>query len=488
MLSKVRSIVEAGVVVSHQEVEAEYRRQKERATIEYIAFPPAKFQGDIKPTEQELHTLFESHHAEYFTPEKRSFQVVIVDQAKMEQSMQVPEADVRALYASSMDNFRVPERVKARHILIKTEGMSDAQKKQALAKAQDILKQLKAGADFATLAQKNSDDTSNAPKGGDLGWFGRGQMVPEFDNAVFGLKAGELSGIVTTQFGYHIIKVDEKETARIKPFDEVKTQLEEELKKQRVTEKMQMTADQVHDALAKAPGSAAEIAKKFGVEIATVTDATAGSPVPTLGAVPELDTALAPMKVNDVTQVIQLPANRLVVAVLTQKSPARPATYDEVAAKVKDRYVTEKSVVIAKDKAKEAAAKLRAGEDMQKVAKEYKLEVTSPAEFGRADSVEGLGQATYVKDAFTASVGTIVGPTDITGRDVIYKVTARREPDMAAFAAEQENIRSTIRQTRANERWNLFMDSVTDKLESDGKLKVNHDLVTKLAAAMKQRS
>ncbi len=486
MVRKVKNIVYASVLVTDKEVEDQYKKDKERASIKYIAFPPGKFRDGINPTSEELHKSFEAHRSEYFEPEKRSFNVLILDQAKLEQSMTISDADLKAVYAASMDNFRMPERVKAQHILIKTQGKSDAEKKQALAKAEDLLKQIKAGADFSQLAMKNSDDSSNAPKGGDLGFFVRGQMVPEFDKAAFALNAGEVSGIVTTEFGYHIIKVNEKEKARIKPLEEVKADLESQLKKQRVTEKMQATADQMHDALAKAPGQAAEIAKKFGAEIAMVTNATAGSPVPTLGSVPEIDNALAQMKANEVTPVLTLPANRMVVAVLTDKTGARPSTFEEVEGKVKERVLTEKSTVIAQAKAKEAAAKLKAGEDIDKVAKEYKLEVSSPAEFGRADSVEGLGQALYVKDAFTSPVGTILGPTEIQNRDVVYKVTGQTQPDMTAFAAEKGNIRDTLRQQKANERLSLFMDSVSTKLTAEKKLKVNKDLVLKLAAALKR--
>jgi parvulin-like peptidyl-prolyl isomerase len=172
--------------------------------------------------------------------------------------------------------------------------------------------------------------------------------------------------------------------------------------------------------------------------------------------------------------------------VLTSRVAPRPATFEEVEGKVRDRLVSEKAIAVAKDKAKEAAAKLQAGEDIEKVAKEYKVDVSKPAEFGRNDSVEGLGQAAYVKEAFTKPVGSVIGPTDIMNRDIVYKVTAKLEPDMAAFAAEKETIRSNIRQQKANERWNLFMDSVTAKLTADGKLKVNHDLVLKLAAALKR--
>jgi peptidyl-prolyl cis-trans isomerase D len=486
MMVKVKNIVYASILVPDKEVLDEYRKQKERATIEYIAFPPAKFQIDVKPTDQELHAMFEAHHAEYFTPEKRSFQVLIVDQAKLEQTMVIPDAELRAAYSASMDNFRMPERVKAQHILIKTQGKSDAEKKAALAKAEDLLKQLKAGADFSKLAEKNSEDSSNAPKGGDLGWFVRGAMVPQFDQAAFALKPGELSGIVTTEYGYHIIKVNEKENARVKPFEEVKADLAAEIKKQRITETMQKTADGMHDALAKSPGSAAEIAKRFGVDFVTVSDATPGSPVPTLGSVPEIDNALAQMKPNDVSPALTLPANRMVVAVLTARVAPRPATFEEVESKVRDRLVSEKAIAVAKSRATEAVAKLKAGEDMEKVAKEYKLDVSKPAEFGRSDSVEGLGQAAYVIDAFTQPVGSIIGPVNIMNRDIAYKVTAKQEPDMAAFSAEKENIRNTIRQQKATERWNLFMDSVTAKLTADGKLKVNHDLVLKLAQALKR--
>lgn len=488
MTKKIKNIVYASIVVPDKEIEDQYRREKERATIEYIAFPAAKFHDDVKPTPEELHAMFEAHLADYRTPEKRSFQVLIVDQTKIEQTLKVSDADLHSAYAASMDNFRMPERVKARHILIKTQGKSDAEKKQALAKAEDLLKQLKAGADFSKLAEKNSEDSSNAPKGGDLGWFVHGQMVPEFDKAAFALNPGQLSDVVTTEFGYHIIKVDDKEKARVKPFEEVKAELEAELKKQRVTEAMQKTGDDVHDALVKAPGSAADIARKFDVELATVTDAAPGSPVPSLGSAPEVDSALGQMKVNDVSPVLSLPGNRLVVAVLTNRIASRPAIFDEVQDKVRERVILDKATLLANAKAKEAAEKIRAGEDMAKVAKEYKLDLATPPEFSRTDSVEGLGGANSVRDAFLKPVGTIVGPVDILGRDVIYKVMAKKDVDMAGLAAAKETVRSTLRQQKAVERLNLFTDSIRARLTAEKKLKINTDMVAKIATALKQRS
>src|SRR5208283_4258413 len=140
-----------------------------------------------------------------------------------------------------------------------------------------------------------------------------------------------------------------------------------------------------------------------------------------------------------------------------------------------ERMLKDRSTILAHGRAREAAEKMRGGEDIDKVAKGMKLEVSSPAQFGPADSVEGLGQAAYVKDAFTHGVGAVIGPIEVMGKDIVYQVAGRLPADMAAFAAEKENIRGTIRNQKANERLSLFMDSVTSKLTAEGKLKVNKE-------------
>ena len=238
MLRKVQNMIMATAVVSPKEIEDELRRKNEKAKIAYIAFTAAKFRDEVKVTPEEVKAYFDAHRQDYPVPEKRAFQVLVADQEKIENSIAVSDAQLRAAYSANMDNFRMPERVKVRHILVKTVDKSDAEKKQLLAKAQGLLNQLKGGADFADLAKKNSDDPGSGQQGGDLGWVVRGQTVPDFEKAAFSLKPGELSGVVTTEYGYHIIQVMEKEPARVKPFEEVKAGLATDLKKQDVSEKM----------------------------------------------------------------------------------------------------------------------------------------------------------------------------------------------------------------------------------------------------------
>jgi peptidyl-prolyl cis-trans isomerase D len=471
LIRKLQTAVLEGIVVTPQEVEAEFSRRYDKAKISYIAFSAGKFMDQVKPSDELLQKVFAADRVSYPVQAKNSFQVIVVDQAKVAATLTVTDAQLHAAYSASMDNFRMPERIHVRHILVSTAGKTDAEKKALKAKADDILKQLKNGANFAELAKKDSDDKGSAENGGDLSWVVRGQMVPEFDAAAFALKPMELSPVVTSSFGYHIIQVLEKEPAHVKSFDEVKGALTDDLKKQELTDKVQMMGDEIRAALAKSPGSAAEIAKQYGADLVTVPEGIAGQPIPTLGASPEIDTALAQMKPNDVSPVVVLPGDRLAVVVLKARIPARLSDFDEVKDQVRQKYVEQQAQALAEAEAKKAVEELRSGEDMEKVAKSYKLDVVTSSLFGRADSVEGLGQALYVDDAFTKPVGSVFGPTLINGREVVSKVLERVSADPKEIGAQRDKILLDLKEQKATEKADLMLDSITAELTKEGKLK-----------------
>lgn len=484
ILARVQNIEYESAVVLPKEVNDELVRKYERAKIKYVAFPAAKFRDQVKPTDEDMQAFFKAHRNQYVTQEKRAFQVLVVDQEKVEASLQISDAQLRAAYAASMDSFRIPERVHARHILIKTVDKSDAEKKQLLAKAQDVLKQVKGGADFAEVAKKNSDDTGTAPKGGDMDWVVRGQIaMPEFEKAVFNLKPKDVSDVISTSIGYDIVQVLEKEPARVKPFDEVKAALATDMKRTGLTDKMQAIADQARAALLKSPGSASEIAKQFKIEVVTVPKAGANEAIPGLGVSPEIDGALASMKKNDVSPVVVLPSNRLAVAVLNDRIPARQSEFNEVEAQVRERVLSEKAQELASARAKEAAARLKAGEDMDKLAKSMKLDVTESTEFSHTDSVEGLGPAASVNDAFTKPVGTILGPLSIQGRDVVCVVLDQKRVDPSQLGQERAAITDQLKRRKGGQDNALFMDSVLNKLIAEGKVTIHRDAIKRLIAS-----
>ncbi|HUA87198.1 MAG TPA: peptidylprolyl isomerase [Bryobacteraceae bacterium] len=487
ILAKVQNLQYEAAVVTPREVNEGLQKQFDKARIEYIAFPPAKFRDDVKPTADQLQAYFNQHRYQYMEPEKRSFEVVVLDQDAVEKSINVTDAQLHAAYTSNMDNFRTPERVHVRQILINTLDKSEAEKKQLLAKAEDVLKQLKAGGDFAALAKKYSDDKGSAEKGGDLGWLQRGQAVPQLEQVIFTMKPGQISNVITTDYGYDIAQVLEHEQARVKPFEEVKASIADDLRKQAVSDKMQTMADQLHAALQKSPASAADIAKQFGAQFITVSNATAGSAIPSLGVSPEIDGALNGMTNNGVSQLLTLPANRVAVAVLLHKTPPAQSSFEEAQSKVRDAFVIVQSTEVAKKKADEAAAKIHGGEDLAKVAKAMKLDLTTSVDFTRNDSVEGLGHAALVPDAFTKPAGTVVGPVEISGRQVIYKVLDQTRIDPSKVPAdERDKVLSELKQTKAQQDMMLFMDAVVNQLKADGKVKVYDNVIRQFAASFHQ--
>jgi peptidyl-prolyl cis-trans isomerase D len=486
ILRKLQGAVLGSIVVTPKEIEDEFRKKYEKIRIQYVAFPAAKFRDAVKLPEEEVRKFFESSKASYAQPEKLAYQVVVLDQEKVAATINVTDEQLRAAYSNALDNFRMPERVHARHILLKTDGKSDAEKKTLKAKADDLLKQLKNGADFVDLAKKNSQD-GTAENGGDLGWFVRNQMVPEFDSVAFTLKPKELSGVVTSQFGYHIIQTLEKEPAKLKSFEEVKDELAKEVRAQSVSDKMQTLGDQMHADLVKSPKTAAEIAKKYGAEVISMPSASPGEAIPGLGVNPEIDQSMATMKPNDVSSLVTLPNNRLAVAVLNARIPGRPAEFNDVQAQLRDRMTNDRAGQVAAERAKDLAERVKKGEDITKLAKSMQLDVTNSSMFGRVDSIDGLGPASSLEDAFGLPDGGVVGPIVIQGRNVVARVAEKSAADLAALPVEHDSLLSQLKQKKAQERNALLMDGILARLTSEGKVTVNQKEIQNLVASLRQK-
>src|SRR6516165_6606303 len=229
-VEKLRASLTDWLSVPDKELEQEYRRRNDKVKLAVVSFMADKFRSQVNATDQDIASYFDAHKNDFKMPEKRKIKFLLIDVDALRAKVKVPEADVRRAYDDNIDQYSTPEQIRASHILLKTEGKDDAAVK---AKIEDLLKQAKAGADFGELAKKYSEDESNAKNGGDLDYFGRGKMVPEFDAVAFTLQPGQISDVVKTQFGYHIIKVTDKKTAVSKSLDEVRDQIKDQLVSQR---------------------------------------------------------------------------------------------------------------------------------------------------------------------------------------------------------------------------------------------------------------
>jgi peptidyl-prolyl cis-trans isomerase D len=306
--------------------------------------------------------------------------------------------------------------------------------------------------------------------------------VPPFEKFAFSAKPHEISDLVTTEYGYHIIQVEEKEAARVKPFDEVRAAIGEQLKKQGVNDKMQAAMDQARAALQKAPGSATDVAKQLGLELVVAEDLASGDPIPSIGASPQISGLVSGLKLNDVSDVQVLPGNKLALVVLTAIAAPKPADFKEVEAKVRERYVTTESMRLAAVAAQKAGERMRAGEDLAAIAKSDKLETTTSTDFTINDSITGLGPATQLLDIFTKPVNSVLGPVAVEGRSIIYKIVDRQNPDPNSFSNERDAAVQELKQQKARAMYALFQDSLMEQVRQDGKLKIHQDAIHQLTA------
>ncbi|HLG96252.1 MAG TPA: peptidyl-prolyl cis-trans isomerase [Bryobacteraceae bacterium] len=477
-----QSLALEGSVVTAKEVEKAYKDQNEKVKLEYVGLNAEKLISELKPSEAELKSYFETNKNFFPVLETRDTQLIVADQAKVGESIPVPDAQIQNYYSSHQDQFRTPERVHARHILLATTGKSDAEKAQIKAKAEDLLKQLRAGGDFAVLAQKNSEDPGSAAKGGDLGWVVRGQMVKEFEDTTFALKPKEISNVITTQYGYHIIQVLEKEPAHLRTLDEVKAEITNTLRSQSVFDKMQALEDQAREQLVKNPKNAQQIANKLGLQFIDLPKYRPGTSIPDLGTDPQANTAIASLKQGDVSQVFQA-GNKLAVAVVTNITPPHPGDFTEVEAQVKATYLQQKSSGLLTEKQNKLMDLLKAnGGDLHAAAKSMGLEVKTADFFSRDGAAEGIGPARSLADAFTKPDGSIIGPVSVAGQTIVGKVVARQEPDMSKLPEQRQAIVTQLKQRKAQELAPLLEDSIMTRLIQEGKVKKHQDVINRVVA------
>jgi len=485
LVNRLRDYVSAGVVVSPLEVEQEYRKRSEKAKVDYVLMPTAKYTAEAQVAEPELKAYFEKHRADYQIPEKKSLALLVIDPATIVNEIQVPDAELEALYRSTVDKFQVPERVKVRHILLKSDATND---KEIKGKIDDIEKQLKAGADFAELAKKNSQDTTSAVKGGDIDWVTRGQTVKEFEAAAFSLPLKEISQPVKTTYGYHILQVMEKEAARTIPFEEAKPTLVGQVRQRRMNDLLQSAEDKAVAALRKDPAHPDKAAAESKAQLFNVASYAPGDPLPGVGMEKDVDTALISVKKGQISQPVVLKGNKIVVADVMDVMPARPAAFEDVQGQIQSKLNAEKLQQVLTQKANELLAKAKTTGDLKKAAKEMGLEVKSPDAFTRTGAVEGAGSASTFIDAFTKPANSMIGPYAAQGSVVVAQIVERVEANMSEFATQRDSIRDELRNTRAREREEIFAAGLRKRLEAEKKIQVHNDVVKRILDSYTSRS
>jgi len=475
---KLEKLIASSATVTDAEVRQQFEKENTKVKFDYAVIKKDDILKSLHPAEAELKAFYDRNKQTYVNsiPEKRQLKYVVLDNTKMLAQTQVTQQDLASYYDQHRDEYRVPEQVNVRHILFKTpppgpDGKVDQKAVDAArAKAEDVLKQVKAGGNFADLAKKYSEDTT-AKEGGALGWIGRGKTVPEFEKAAFSLPKGGNSDLVKSSFGFHIIHVDDKQEAHVKTLDEVKSQIEPLIKQQKAGEAAQHAADQL---LADAKSTSLEkAAAAKGLQVISTDFVTSKDTLPGIGSDPQFMTAAFGQAPNSPPDEAQLHQSWAIYQVTAVKPPATP-TFEEIRSRVEQEFKNERSAQLLTQKTQELSDRAKADHDLKKAAKEL------GATYKTSDLVLPDGQVPDIGSmtgpaavAFTLKPGEISGPINSGDNGAVLTVTDRQGPTEQDFAAKKDQIRETLMQKKQNEAFGLYLETLRQNLEKSGKIKIN---------------
>src|SRR5581483_4009219 len=338
LTEKLRQLITDSVTVTDKEIKDAYMAENEKVVLSYVFLEPDNFKKDVNVSDAALQDYYNQHKEQYQKPETRSVRIIMLDNQKAREGLTVTDAERKKYYQDNIESYRTPERVQVSHILIKVPDKDPAKLEAAKKKAEDLLKQLKAGAKFDDLAKKYSEDVATAVKGGDLGFITRGQTVPECGKVAFSLAPGTLSDPVQTDFGIHIIKVQAHEQARLKPLEEVQGAIDAAILDEKVQSMLAQKAEQAAEAWRKAPENAAAIAQQFGGTVLTPAPVARDTGVVMLPNSQPLTEDIFILQKGEIGRPVALTSGYAIPQLL-EITPAHPAEFAEVKDKVRGDYV-----------------------------------------------------------------------------------------------------------------------------------------------------
>jgi len=486
LLTKLQALISGSASASENEIHSQFMKDNSKVKFEYAVLKQDDLRKGLHPTDEELKAFYETHKGSYANsvPEKRKVKYAIVETGKAAADVQVTSDDLRTYYDQHRDQYRKPEQVKVSHILIKTplpgpDGKVDEKGvAEARHRAEDLLQQLKSGAKLEDLAKKYSEDTGSAKQGGSLGWIGKGQTVPEFEKTAFSLSKGQMSDLVKSSYGFHIIRVDDKQEAHLRTLDEVKPEIEPVIKHQ----KGQQIAQKKADALMKQARTQGldAAAATLGVPVITSDFFSRKDNLPGLGPANQFMDAVFASAENSPPDMA--PASQgITVFQLLGVKPASTPTFEEIRSRVEDEFKNERSSTLLSQKVQELSDRAKAEHDLKRAAKELGATVKT-SDFvlpdGQVPDVGSMsGQAAV---AFTMKPGEISGPISSGANAVVLSVLENQQPSDADFTAKRDQIRDQLLLGKQEERFKLFVSSLVDEMTRSGKIRRNEEEIKAL--------
>lgn len=477
IIDKVQKKITDAINITDKGIEDAFAGENKKINLQYIAVDGASFEKDAVAADGEAQAYFEKNKASFKLPTMIKAAYISIPFKDLLQKAKISEAEIKQYYEKNINEFQAQKQVFARHILIRpASGASDMKKakEEARKKAEDILSSLaKKGEDFALLAKKYSDDKASGSKGGSLGYFKQGEMVKPFEDAAFSLKKGEISSIIETEFGYHIIKIDDVKEARLMPFKETKDIITKKLTETSAKKLALDTASEIQKAVISEKREMKDEAAKKKLKLIETGPFSERDANIELVRNAELKKTAFSLKAGEISNAVETESSIYIIKILDKKEEHIPG-YEEAAASVKTALVKEKAMEKAKETADAILKRLKQGEDFQKLAsKGY-----TTGESGFFTKVEG----------YIANIGLSVGDKpdmfSLTKENPYYSQTIPhgnkfyifglkdiKEADKAEFEAKKAQIKDRLLKEKQQDSLNKWLSD----LKSKAKIEINKE-------------
>jgi peptidyl-prolyl cis-trans isomerase D len=469
-LQRLQALVTGGVSVSDSAVRAQYLQTGTKVKFDYATISSASVKAGINPSDAELQAFFKQDAARYAqaVPETRKIAFFSFDNSSIPGAKPtVSDADIQAYYAAHADQYKTQEQVKTRHILISVPKGADAKTDAAAkAKAEDLLKQIKAGGNFADLAKKNSDDPGSKDTGGELPLIPTAQLDPAYAKAAMALNPGETSPVVRSQFGYHIIQTEQKTQAGTQTLAQVRPSIVEALQTQK--------------AAAAAQNYAAALvaeARKNGLDktaaahnLHVVTTDYLGS-AGTIASLPDstslLTSAFAAAK-GAAPQSVST-GDGYAVFQVTDVHAAHAPEFADYKSHILDDYREQKAPELLSQQLIKFDDRAKVLNSVAKAAAEFKLDVKTTDLVGRDAQVPGIGALSGAASvAFTLPKGGISGPINEGADGAVLQIVDKQEPTAAEIAANFAATRDKLLDQQRQEAFSVFVGALMDRYTKAG--------------------
>lgn len=460
VLDKLRRALTEWITVGDSEVDREYMRRNEKVKAELVVVQADALRSQVTVSDADIASYFEGRKAAYRIGEKRKVRYLLVDAAAIRAKVIVPSRDIERSYNDNFEMYTTPEQVRASHILFKTEGKKEEEVK---AKAESVLAEIKAGKDFAELATKYSEDEASAKQGGDLDYFAKGRMVPEFDAAAFSMAPGTVSDLIKTQYGFHIIKVVDKKEASTRTLEEVTPQIREQLAYELAQTRAGDLATQI-EATLKKPADLDKAAAANGLTVQESPLFTRDEPIGTLGPSPEAAATAFELVEGQVSGAVRVGPGYAFLTLTGKQAPYVPKV-DEVKDRVREDLVKERAAALAREKAVALSAALATAKDLAKAAKEAGFELKTSELVARETAWPDIGVSPELdKAAFAAPVGSLSAPVVTDRGTIVFRVVEHKVPTAEEKHADRETLRAELLNQARGNYFSAFMVKAKQKM------------------------